>query len=155
MERIPKVFFTVETVKDSEAFASVPDGYRMALPEEVALCYKIDPVFRMALNEMSANAVWVDKIGWDSEGPHKISENGEFEKITESEYWDLKAKDKSWHSPGKTHVLLIGGGWSGHLSVVACVLPDAPAHVAYVALGEGMQNPDNYYTVAELKTLAR
>jgi len=152
MERGPEVFFTTLPVKSRDVDAAIPQGYRVAHIEEIALAYKERPAFRTAFDALLC-PVWSDKINLNSWGPHKIDQNGKFVSITEQQYWALNKEDCSRHSPGNGRVGFNVRSSGGYSTVFAGVHPHYAARVAYVALKEGEQKAES--SNAELGKFAR
>jgi hypothetical protein len=134
-ERPIEVLFTERAVRSSEAPNQVPTGYRMASPHEVSLKWKTDSKFRERLYQLPC-AVWTGQTGLKSSGPHKIDDNGNYVRITGTEFNALDAKDKSWHYPGNSLVALDGFVVRLWLGVDADIRQDVACRVAYVKLDE-------------------
>lgn len=153
-ESISEVFLTRRAVKSSDAAAVVPEGHRMAYPNEVALAYKEKLSFRKALYSLPC-AVWANQTGLDSSGAYKIDDNGNFVKVTYEEFAKLNAKDRSLHYPGKDLVAICGWWWGRlrTLDIDAGTGPDDAALVAYVADGGKAQHAGG--PVTGLKSIIR
>ena len=152
IEVTPEVFISSKAVKSADVEFQVPRGFRIAHPEEIAARYKTDPKFKKRMDRLS-DWVWSDKIGWDLSGPHSTDGKGRFTNITEDQFKDLDAKDRSWHYPGTGRVVLEGYGSFRRLLVSAGGSPDGTARVAYVATGEGASKSGTSH--ADLRALAR
>lgn len=149
IERTPEIFFTLIAVRNSEAHATVPSGYRMARPDEIVLNWLQKPEFRKALGSCS---IWADQIGLDSSGRHIIDENGIFTGASKKIHKMHEEETRSEHYPGKLLLNLYGG--FGRLALSANYSSDRIAFVACVAL-EGTQTNHHSVLHSGLRSLVR
>jgi hypothetical protein len=130
--------FTEKQVTGTDAGSAVPEGCRMARLDEICRAWREDPKFLKRMCELPT-AVWIDLVGLDSYGPHRIDDKGIHRRITLGDSRQIGLRERSWHYPGSSRVALEGEHVNGlksmgRLYVVANAKPNEVACVAYVKI---------------------
>lgn len=130
-----KIFLTGKSVRSSEAAIAIPEGFRQATLDEVALRFRNDGDFRKELTNI--DWVWVAQKGLSSSKYHLINESGAFVKIDKDTFYAMPTEERAYHYSGKGAVAVMGScmesTWG--LDVSADASLDI-ARVAYVRSGD-------------------
>ncbi len=143
------VFITDRRTFSMDAESLVPEGFRLASPEEIASRWEASSEFRDRLCDTNI-LVWTSQIGLSSSGLYEIRD-GNFTEVTEYQYRNLEPKNRSRHYPGDGRVTVFSRG--ERLGVMAGLPANVLAYVAYISTDGCASESDS--TTEELTALIR
>lgn len=99
-------------VRAPEAEHSIPEGFRMATPEEISLAYSIDQEFRQE-KMYGKGPIWVDRVGLKDSGYGEILEHGDFSEVGKKEFDALPIEKRARFYDGEGRVTMQAFEWFG------------------------------------------